>query len=94
MATFSTCIRNQSPDGYYNVYIMVVHKGSPQYIKTTFRVKQKGVRKVYNEKGKEKLEVSDPFVLKECLIIIDGYSDKMNRIDSSSMDCDRNGLSR
>lgn len=87
MATFSTCIRNQSPDGYYNVYIMVVHKGSPQYIKTTFRVKQKGVRKVYNEKGKEKLEVSDPFVLKECLIIIDGYSDKMNRIDSSSMDC-------
>ena len=87
MATFSTCIRNQSPDGYYNVYIMVVHKGSPQYIKTTFRVKQKGVRKVYNEKGKEKLEVSDPFVLKECFIIIDGYSDKMNRIDSSSMDC-------
>ena len=83
MATFSTCIRNQSPDGYYNVYIMVVHKGSPQYIKTTFRVKQKGVRKVYNEKGKEKLEVSDPFVLKECLIIIDGY---FTRKDFSSVD--------
>lgn len=87
MATFSACIRNQSSDGYYNVYIRVVHKGSPQYIKTSFRVNQKGLRTVYNEKGDPKLEICDNFVLKECLIIIEGYFTKINRIDSSKMDC-------
>ena len=79
MATFSACIRNQSSDGYYNVYIRVVHKGSPQYIKTSFRVNQKGLRTVYNEKGDPKLEICDNFVLKECLIIMEYVKFRANK---------------
>jgi hypothetical protein len=45
MATFSIVIRGKRRDGYYPVYLMVIHNGNPGYIKTTFVVSDKGLKK-------------------------------------------------
>lgn len=89
MAQFTPCIRNKRSDGYYPVYIRLSHNYGIQYIKTNFIVNDKGLKKVYTNTGKAKIEISDRFVLKECLFLIDKYAAKCNNINTSGMDCKR-----
>ncbi|MDR0750261.1 MAG: site-specific integrase [Tannerellaceae bacterium] len=85
MATFSIKIRGKRNDGYYPVYICVNHKSKPAYIKTSFVVSDKGLKKTYTKEGKEKTEVSDRHVVRECMNEIAGYVRRLNGIDSRDM---------
>jgi hypothetical protein len=85
MATFGIVIRGKRNDGYYPVYIRVSHKSNPGYIKTAFVVSDKGLKKTYSKDGKEKIEVSDKLVVRECMNEIAGYVRQLNDIDSRSM---------
>jgi hypothetical protein len=85
MAAFSIVIRGKRRDGYYPVYIMVNHKSTPGYIKTTFVVSDKGLKKTYTKTGKEKIEVSDKLVVRKCMNGIAGYVRRLNGIDSRDM---------
>lgn len=86
MAQFTPCVRNKRPDGYYPVYIKLAHRGETQYIKTTFVIPDKGLKKVYSGNGKAKTEIGDKFVMKECLILIDKYVSRCNGISIENMD--------
>jgi hypothetical protein len=72
MATFSIIVRGKRRDGYYPVYICVNHKSKPSYIKTSFVVSDKGLKKNYTKDGKEKTEVSDKLIVRECMNEIAG----------------------
>jgi hypothetical protein len=85
MAAFSIVIRGKRRDGYYPVYIMVNHKSTPGYIKTTFVVSDKGLKKTYTKTGREKIEVSDKLVTRECMNEIAGYVRRLNDINSRNM---------
>lgn len=85
MATFSIVIRGRRNDGYYPVYICVNHKSKPAYIKTSFVVSDKGLKKTYTKTGKEKIEVSDKIVVRECMNEIAGCIRRLNDIDSREM---------
>lgn len=86
MATFGIVTRGRRNDGFYPVYIRVTHgAGSVSYIKTSFVVSDKGLKKTYTKSGKEKLVVSDTKVLKECMNEITGYVRKLNDVDSEKM---------
>lgn len=86
MAVFTTVVRGKRNDGYYPVYIRVTHgSGNVAYIKTTFVVSEKGLKKTYTKSGKEKIEVSDSRILKECMNEIAGYVRKLNEVDSEKM---------
>jgi integrase len=85
MATFSIVIRGKRNDGYYPVYIRVNHKSKPAYIKTSFVVSEKGLRKTYTKEGKERIEVSDKLVIRECSNEISGYVLRLNNIDNRRM---------
>lgn len=76
MATFKACIRKQRKDGYYPVYIRIVHHTAPDYIKTDKMVDNKGLTKT--------MEIKDPFVLKFCTDKITQYIERLNRIDIST----------
>jgi hypothetical protein len=85
MATFSIVTRGKRRDGYYPVYILVIHDRCPGYIKTTFVVSDKGLKKTYTKTGKERIEVSDKLVVRECMNEIAGYVRRLNDIDSRNM---------
>lgn len=86
MAAFGIVIRGKRRDGYYPVYIRVSHgPGSVSYIKTTFAVSERGLKKSYTKTGKKKIEVSDVKVLRECMNEIAGYVRRLNDIDSDKM---------
>lgn len=87
MAQFKPVIRSKRPDGFYPVYIRLSHNYGTQYIKTNFIVNDKGLKKVYTDTGKARIEITDRFVLKECLILIDKYANRCNNINASGMDC-------
>lgn len=86
MAQFTPCVRKKRSDGYYPVYIRLSHNYGIQYIRTNFIVNDKGLKKVYTDTGKAKIEISDRFVLKECLFLIDRYVSKCNSINTANMD--------
>lgn len=73
MATFKACVRNQRKDGFFPVYIRIVHQTVPEYIKTDKMVDSKGLTKTK--------EIKDPFVLKYCADRITDYVDRLNRVD-------------
>ena len=73
MATFKTCIRKQRKDGFYPIYIMVVHQTKAAYIRTDKLVDNKGLTK--------SKEVKDPFVLNYCTGLISEYVERLNRKD-------------
>jgi len=77
MATFSTVIRKQRSNGFYPVYICINHKCQPGYIKTSYTVSEKGLRKTYTQSGKEKLEIADPKILQACFNQIGIYNDQL-----------------
>lgn len=87
MASFKSVVRNKNKNGYYNVYILIIHRGQPQYIKTHLSIDKSGLNTIYDKKGQEKLEISDNSVLLVCLNIINEYILKANRINISQMNC-------
>lgn len=76
MATFKAMVRTPRKDGFYQVYIRVVHNTKPGYIKTD---------KVVTAKQLDKHgDITDPFVNSYCSQQILNYADRLNRVDISS----------
>lgn len=73
MATIKSVVRNARADGFLPVYIRVVHKSKPGYIRTDKVVAPNSI-------GKSG-EITDPAVNEYCSIIIRRYYDLLNRID-------------
>ncbi len=77
MATFKITVQKQRTDGYWPVYIRVVHHRQPFYLKTEKIVDNKGL-------NKSTKEVKDPFVRKELDKVIVNYIDRLNKVDTSA----------
>lgn len=77
MATFKITLQKQRTDGYWPVYIRVIHQRQIAYIKTDKMVDNKGI-------VKSTKEIKDPFVRKSLDIIITDYIDRLNKVDSST----------
>lgn len=75
MATFKTTVRYKRADGYYQVYIRVVHRTKTGYIKTDKFVTDKQLSKTG--------EIKDPVVNEYCSREILHYNDMVNRTDVS-----------
>jgi integrase len=76
MASFTVCVRSIAKE-YNTVYIRVIHKGYPEYIKTTLSATKKQL------KGKN---VKDNFILVQANAKIKEYIDKLNLIDYQNWD--------
>lgn len=85
MATFGIVVRNKRSDGFYPVFIRVIHKSDVSYIKTSFIVSERNLKKTYTKTGKEKIEVADVKVVRECMNEIAGYARRLNDVDSNKM---------
>ena len=72
-------------DGNYPVYIRVNHGSKVAYIKSSFVATRKGVRVRKSTSGKEKVEIIDKIILKDCIDLIAGYIHKLNNYDCSKM---------
>lgn len=77
MASFKAVVRKQRADGLYTVYIRVVHKSDPGYIKTNKVVSDKFLT--------AKKEIKDPVVNEYCSRVILEYVNKLNLQDISQM---------
>lgn len=75
MTTIKPVVRKQRSDGFYPVYIRIVHKRKPGYIKTDKIVDAKHIDKFG--------DITDPFVNEYCSRIILEYSDRLNRVNSA-----------
>lgn len=73
MATFKPVVRTRRKDGFFQVYIRVVHNSKPGYIRTEKFVTGQMVDKNGN--------ISDPFVNEFCARTILHYADLLNRKD-------------
>lgn len=73
MATFKAVVRTPRKDGFYQVYIRVVHNTKPGYIRTDKVVTKQMVDNHGN--------INDPFVNEYCARTILRYADKLNRKD-------------
>lgn len=78
MASFNVCVRIKRKDGLFPVYIRITHKRKIQYMRTKYLVNSDGV--------KRNGEVSDVFVLRGCLSLIDEYAAKLNRQNITEWD--------
>lgn len=76
MATLKAVVRKQRNDGFYPVYIRVVHNRKITYIKTEKIVDEKHI----NKSG----EITDVVVNEYCSRLILTYTDKLNRQTISS----------
>ena len=79
MTTFKPCVQKQRADVFLPVYIRIIHKSKPSYIKTDKIVSPKGIAK----SG----DIIDPVVNEYCAKAILRYSDKLNRVDSHKVVC-------
>ncbi len=77
MATFRIKVQKQRSDGYWPVYIRVIHQRESFFIKTDKVVDNSGI-------VKSTKEVKDPFVCKFCNIKITEYVDMLNKVDIST----------
>ena len=75
MATFKPTVRTIRKDGFYQVYIRVVHNTKPGYIKTGKMV----TRQMVDKDG----DITDPFVNEYCARMILHYTERLNRVDCS-----------
>jgi integrase len=75
MVRFEPFIRSIRSDGYAQVYIRINHKSKTDYIKTNFVTERKFVKN-----GK----VADQSTQIECAIIIKGYIDKLNGVNTDN----------
>lgn len=76
MATLKTCIQKMRSDGFYPVYIRVVHGRESAFIKTGKVVAKKSVSKTR--------EIRDTEVLRYCVELITEYNKRLNLHDISS----------
>lgn len=81
MATFKAMVRTPRKDGFYQVYIRVVHKTKPGYIKTDKLVTAKQLDK----HG----DITDPFVCSYCAQQILNYAERLNRVNASDWPVNR-----
>ena len=58
MATFKACVKAKRKDGFYPVYIRVIHHKKVAYMPTDKMVNDKGITKTG--------EIDDPYVLQFC----------------------------
>lgn len=77
MPTFKIVVQKQRTDGYWPVYIRVIHHRSSAFMKTDKMVDSKGI-------VKSTKEIKDPFVRKACDILIIDYIDRLNKVDIST----------
>ena len=77
MATFRITVQKQITDGYWPVYIRVIHHRGSVFMKTDKMVDNKGI-------VKSTKEVKDPFVRKSLDILIADYIDRLNKVDIST----------
>lgn len=77
MATFGIKVQKQRSDGYWPVYIRIIHHRGIAYVKTDKMVDDKGI-------VKSTKDVKDPFVVKFCNMQITEYVEMLNRVDTSS----------
>ena len=77
MATFRITVQKQRTDGYWPVYIRVIHRRGSVFMKTDKMVDNKGI-------VKSTKEVKDPFVRKSLDILIADYIDRLNKVDAST----------
>ena len=77
MATFKITIQKQRTDGYWPVYIRVIHHRESAFMKTDKMVDNKGI-------VKSTKEVKDPFVRKACDLLITDYIDRLNKVDTGT----------
>lgn len=75
MATFKVCVQKQRKDGFWPVYIRVIHHKQVAYMRTDKMVTDKGLSS-HNE-------VEDPYVMRWCMDRIVTYVDNLNKVDSA-----------
>ena len=73
MATFKVCVQKQRKDGFWPVYIRVIHHKKVAYMPTDKMVTNQGLSS-HNE-------VEDPYVMKWAMSRIVGYMESLNKID-------------
>ena len=74
MATFKVCVQKQRKDGFWPVYIRVIHHKKVAYIPTDKMVTDKGLSN-HNE-------VEDPYVMRWCMDRIVCYMESLNKVDT------------
>lgn len=78
MTTFKATVRKPRNDGFYSVYIRLVHNRKPGYIKTT--------KIVAAEQITSTGDIKDPVVNEYCAMLIRQYTDRLNRVDTTHWD--------
>lgn len=73
MATFKVLVQKKRKDGYWPVYIRVVHNGKPGFINTGKVVSDKGLTKTR--------DIKDAFVLSLVMPRVNEYIEALNRVD-------------
>lgn len=73
MATFKVCVQKQRKDGFWPVYIRVIHHKKVAYMPTDKMVTDKGLSN-HNE-------VEDPYVMQWAMSRIVGYMESLNKMD-------------
>lgn len=73
MAYFKVCVRKKRADNMYPIYIRVTHKRKVGYIKTDKICKAKFVKNG---------EITDPYIIKDIYITINGYIDRLNMVNT------------
>ena len=72
MATFKPIIKNSRSDGFFQVYIQVIHNRKNLRIKTSKMIDKKGIDKDGN--------IKDTIVLSYCLNKINEYQNRLNKL--------------
>ncbi|WP_099465541.1 tyrosine-type recombinase/integrase [Parabacteroides provencensis] len=75
MATFKICVRKQRNDGFYPVYIRIIHRRQTAFMKTDKMVDKKGL----NRSG----DIKDTIILSYCSDRINNYIERLNKEDIS-----------
>ena len=78
MITLKAVVRKPRTDGFFSVYIRIVHNRKPGYIKTNKIIDAAHI----DSNG----ELTDPVVNEYCSMIIRQYTDRLNRTDISLWD--------
>lgn len=76
MATLKACVKAKRKDGFYPVYIRVIHHKKVAYMPTDKMVNDKGLTKTG--------EIDDPYVLQFCTARIVEYMEILNKIDTEN----------
>lgn len=79
MATFKIVVQHQRPDGFYIVYIRLIHNRRIKYIKTDKMVTSKGL--VSGTKN-----VKEPFVVRQLSSIIADWTERLNKVEYGKWD--------